>query len=408
MMIKQQKSSNKTEAPRPSIDQKTVLPGRMAGGIQQGRGFFEPQHPMQKPALPAPQKQNLQRLKMSHMPSTIKAFNSNESKDAQIAQWLQVFIQKGLERGTLNVQHLLPLKQELAKYLRVSVGTVQNAIRQLEDAGWVESKQRIGTLLRNPSEAGETHRVRKQTSKRDQAVLAVQHYILSQNMQAGDMMPASRDMAQHLNSAPNTIRLAMEALTSEGILESHGNRGKRSNWMVKRLPEASEAVEVASITLIDQLERDLKTLIANEMEVNHRLPSHQELATSFSVSIKTVHDAMQRLVEQGIVHSKRGRYGSFVSRLPMMLQPTQLQEFEALFKPAAQHTAFYNYEHAYAAVKRIIETQGLQPGDKLPNVQKMAQLAGMNESPIRKALQLLKDEGKVRFTRGRNGGAFLI
>jgi DNA-binding IscR family transcriptional regulator len=38
----------------------------------------------------------------------------------------------------------------------------------------------------------------------------------------------------------------------------------------------------------------------------------------------------------------------------------------------------------------------------------MAHAANMHESPIRKALQLLKNEGRLRFTRGRNGGAFLI
>ncbi len=49
----------------------------------------------------------------------------------------------------LKENTLLPKKSDLAYYLGVSVGTVQNAIRFVEDAGYLESKQRIGTILRD-------------------------------------------------------------------------------------------------------------------------------------------------------------------------------------------------------------------------------------------------------------------
>ena len=91
------------------------------------------------------------------------------------------WIVDALKNGRLTENHLLPRKQDIAAYLGVSVGTVQNAIRYIEDEGHVESKQRIGTLLRHVAHSGQ--RMRKQTSKRDQAVCAIQQYILDRRLQ---------------------------------------------------------------------------------------------------------------------------------------------------------------------------------------------------------------------------------
>ena len=50
----------------------------------------------------------------------------------------------------MKVDNILPSKAEFAFYLLgVSIGTMQNAFRQIEDAGVVESKQCIGTLVRD-------------------------------------------------------------------------------------------------------------------------------------------------------------------------------------------------------------------------------------------------------------------
>jgi DNA-binding GntR family transcriptional regulator len=379
-------------------------------GVQQGKGL-----PGLGLNVPAPEQSPvtevgpLVRLKLSHMPTAPKQFDKSQSKDTQIAQWLMNWIQKGLANERLSSRYMLPLKHELARYLGVSVGTVQNAIRQVEDDGWVESKQRVGTLLRDAKSAGNTHRVRKQTSKREQAMLAVKHFIATQAMEPGTMMPASRELATLLNATPNTIRLAMEALEGEGILESQGNRGKRSNWKVKCAPEAdTEAVQIASITLIDQMERDLKRLISDDFEVNHRLPSHHELALQFNVSIKTIHDAMQRLVEQGIVHAKRGRYGTYVTRLPLHVA-RDMEAIERLFRPASEHQSlFYAYEQAFEALNSYIVQTHLKSGDKLPTVQELCTVFQQPAGAVRRAIQMLQEAKRLELKRGRYGGAFLI
>lgn len=361
-----------------------------------------------KSAQQQSQSEVLVRLTLAQMPKPFH-FEAGVGKDAQIAKWLMQWIQNGFETKSLNENYLLPLKQELSGYLGVSIGTVQNAIRFVEDEGWVESKQRIGTLLRNASQDHDEQRIRKQTSKRDQAVLAIQQYIVNESLEVNQILPSSRELSKIIHSAPNTTRLAMEFLANEGILEAMGNRGKKPNWTLRRIPNVEHVgTDFASIqtdTLIDQVERDLKQLISDEYEVNDTLPPHQELALRFKVSIKTVHDAMQRLAEQGMIHSKRGRYGTYVTRLPLHLN--RLSDMEFLFVPAEQHVDLYDYEKAYNALSEKL-THTFKSGEQLPSIQSLAEEIGVTVNSVRRGLKQLEDAGKVTFKRGRYGGTFVV
>lgn len=361
-----------------------------------------------------------ERLSVKQLPRKKPEFTVGAgSKDMLIATWLTNWITTGLAKGTLTENHLLPLKQEIAVYLGVSIGTVQNAIRYVEDDGLVESKQRIGTLIRGTSntETGETtqdeSRVRKQTSKRDTAVVALQQHFVKANFQVGQALPASRELAKVIGSAPNTTRLALELLTAQGLLSSNNARGKKANWILQALPALDEnqlgsQMVVQTDTLIDQLERDLKQLIADDYEVNMKLPSHLELAESLKVSIKTVHDAMQRLVIQGYVHSKRGRYGTFVSRIPSNL--INVSAIEQLFVPAEEHTApeaaFYHYQQAEEQLRALLKTQ-YSVGQQLQAMPELAAQLGVSNNSVRRALQTLAEEGLVSFKRGRFGGTIV-
>jgi DNA-binding GntR family transcriptional regulator len=362
-----------------------------------------------------------ERLNVKQLPRKKPEFTAGAgSKDMLIAAWLTQWITTGLSKGILTENHLLPLKQEIAGYLGVSIGTVQNAIRYVEDDGLVESKQRIGTLIRGSSAnttTGETtmdeSRVRKQTSKRDTAVVALQQYFVKANFEVGQALPASRELAKVIGSAPNTTRLALEFLTVQGLLSSNNARGKKANWILQAIPnlEANQLgsqMVVQTDTLIDQLERDLKQLISDDYEVNMKLPSHLELAESLKVSIKTVHDAMQRLVIQGYVHSKRGRYGTFVSRIPSNL--INVSAIEQLFVPAEEHAepeaAFYHYQQAEEQLRALLKTQ-YSVGQQLQPMPELATQLGVSMNSVRRALQTLAEEGLVSFKRGRFGGTIV-
>ena len=96
------------------------------------------------------EKNELKRIEISQLPKEIPDFkNSFESKDSVIKKWLTDWITSGVKKGKISENTLLPKKADLAYYLGVSVGTVQNAIRFVEDSGLLESKQRIGTIIRS-------------------------------------------------------------------------------------------------------------------------------------------------------------------------------------------------------------------------------------------------------------------
>ncbi len=353
-------------------------------------------------------KKNLHRIDISELPSKLPDFDdSNETKDNILANWLIEWIEESFKKGKVHVNELLPKKNVLAAHLGISIGTVQTAIRYIEDKGYVESKQRIGTFIRDYTQP--VAQLRKQTSKREQAVLALKKIIITNGYNIDEPLPSSRELAKIIGSAPNTTCLALEYLASNGILESKGSRGNKANWVLKQIPAFNKEklatdVVLDSDTLVDQVERDLKELINKRYEVNDKLPSHFELAEILKVSIKTVHDAMKRLVAQNILRSKRGRYGTYILRMPSDLQTASGKE-NAIFAPA-EDASLYNYEKIECHLKVLIK-ENYKVGDKLPAMGKLAGELNVSSNTIRKALQRLSDDNIVKFSRGRYGGTFV-
>jgi DNA-binding GntR family transcriptional regulator len=377
------------------LGEEVIVPNDFGMTVEEALGYAD---------LENVSKAGLLRLEVSQLPREIPDFQApGATKDTLIAEWLRNWIMSSLKASTITERHLLPKKSEIAAYLGVSVGTVQNAIRYIEDEGHVESKQRIGTLVRNADHDGQ--RMRKQTSKRDQAVQAIKSYIVENEFQPGQTLPSAREIAKAINSAPNTTRLALEYLSGTGILKSLGNRGNKANWALRIIPdvEAGNMCAIESETLIDQLERDLKKLIAESFELNDKLPSHLELSEIFKVSIKTIHDAMRRLAEQGILRSKRGRYGTYVVRKPDAAKLMPLDT--SIFVPAEEVT-FYNYEKVERHLKAMIR-ENYKVGDKLPSMGVLSKELDVSSNTIRKALQNLAKEKMVSFSRGRYGGTYV-
>lgn len=353
-------------------------------------------------------KKELERLSINEFPQGPDFKNANGTKDNLVAEYLSNYIETALANGQVEAGNLLPTKKELSDHLGVSMGTVQNAIRYIEDQGYVESKQRIGTMIRNRNASDND--MRKQTSKREIAIVAIKKYILDSGTKAGEALPSSRELAKLIGSAPNTTRLALEFLASIGVIDSKGSRGNKANWILREVPiithedKAIDKEEVDTDTLVDQVERDLKELIKTEFTVNQKLPAHFELSEKLKVSIKTVHDAMKRLAEQGIIQSKRGRYGTFIMRMPSAAQFFPKQE-SSIFASAVE-ASMYNYEKVERHLKSLIK-DNYKVGDKLPAMGKLSEQLNVSSNTIRKALQKLADQGTVSFTRGRYGGTFI-
>ena len=132
--------------------------------------------------------------------------NPKESKATVISKWMSLWIEKALKENLIKPNMLMPSKAEFAYFLGVSVGTIQNAIRNLEDLGYVESKQRIGTLIRGKQPAESA--IRKLTSKREMAIAAIINFITSNKMKAGSILPSSRATRKEatLNTEPGSQR----------------------------------------------------------------------------------------------------------------------------------------------------------------------------------------------------------
>ena len=78
------------------------------------------------------------RIKTSMFPVSKPDFRKlSGTKDNIIKEWLKDWITTNLQAGVIKENNLLPLKADLAYYFGVGAGTVQNAVRKLEDEGTV-------------------------------------------------------------------------------------------------------------------------------------------------------------------------------------------------------------------------------------------------------------------------------
>src|SRR5699024_5800269 len=122
-------------------------------------------------------KSDLKRINISDISLDLPDLkNINESKAIVIGKWLAKWLETDLKNGNIKLNCLLPAKAEFAYLLGVSIGTIQNALRYIEDLGYVESKQCIGTLVKDNKK--KTSSMRKLTSKREIAIEEIKKFII--------------------------------------------------------------------------------------------------------------------------------------------------------------------------------------------------------------------------------------
>ena len=205
-----------------------------------------------------PQKSNLQQIKVSDITVSLPDLkNINESKAIAIGKWLIYLIEND---KCVKPNYLLPSKPELAYLLGVSIGTIQNALRYIEDLGYVESKQCIGTIVRNRD--NQDCCIRKLTSKREIAINAIKKYILDKKFTVGQNLPSSRNIASYIGCSSNTTRLALEYLGTLGIIEHKFKTTNETGWVIKSLDFNVDENFDENLTLVKKVENDLKDFIS--------------------------------------------------------------------------------------------------------------------------------------------------
>lgn len=315
-------------------------------------------------------------ITVAEMAPHVHSFLPNENKANKIFNWLSNWIKQSLASGKIKPSDYLPTKGDLAFHIGVSLGTMQNVFRMVEDIGLVESKQRIGTIIRNPNEEASV----KLTSKRDSACELIKSYLIENKYKIGDTLISTRVLGKELNIPSTTIRVALNKLITENIIEKDKNA-----FVVKSLKFKINQQE--SRTLVDKIAEKINKHIKKNLKKGDKLPSSNTLADMYNVSVKTIHDAIYILTIAGIVKTRRGYYGTIVAN-------TDDEEL-------------YFYEQVQLKIKKYI-VDNCKPNDKLPTIKEFAEVFNVSTKTIKKALDNLAEDGFITFERGRNGGTFVI
>ena len=196
-----------------------------------------------------PQKSSLKQIKVSDIEIDLPDLkNISESKAIAIAKWMMNWIDSDVN---VKPNFLLPSKPDLAYLLGVSIGTIQNSLRYIEDLGYVESKQCIGTIIRDRKNSSTC--IRKLTSKREITINAIKKYILDKKFKTGQHLPSARNIAANIGCSANTTRLALEYLGTAGILEHKFKNANETGWAVKSVDFTCDETVDSNITLVKKV-----------------------------------------------------------------------------------------------------------------------------------------------------------
>lgn len=319
----------------------------------------------------------------------------NTDKTSTIVNWLIDWIESALRSNKIQHNDKLPSKADFAYSLGVSLGTVQNAIRVVEDKGYLVSKQKKGTFI-NTKERD----AKKLTSKRDWTIDCLKNYILKNQLAVGASLPSARKLAKELDVPLNTMRGAFQGLLSENIIK------KQKNQEFIIINNSFEYTESNQETLVDKVKKEIENYIIENCKISEKIPTNADFSKKLNVGLKTVHDAISMLVKEGVLITLRGKYGTILAKIPMNKNSFEPTRETSIFAPAAQ-TAYYYYEKTQRKIKKMI-IDGYHPGSKLPPIIELARMFDLSPNTIRKAIKELSKEGILTTSPGRFGGTFVI
>ena len=312
-------------------------------------------------------------ITVAEMAPHVHGFATNENKTGKITLWFAEWIKNSLKAGKIKPYDLLPPKSDMACHIGVSKGTMQNVFRTLEDEGLVESKQKIGTYIKDKGQNTE-----KLTSKRETAIEKIKKYLTENNYKKGDCLISIRKLSNITGISNTTVRAAVCSLVSDKVLKNFNN-----TFIIDNIDFGYQDIETK--TLAEKISEKLK-ILAETIPPGGKLPAGAELAKKFGVSVKTVHDAVKLLSKEGMLQSGRGRYGTIVTD--------------------GDTHIFYNYEKIEIKIRSYI-TENCSIGAKLPPIISLSQKFGVSTKTVKKALDNLAEQGCLTFRRGRYGGTFV-
>jgi len=345
------------------------------------------------------------------------------SKEKMLLGWIIEWVEEGLKEGRFEAGDYLPSKKDFAKYHNVSTGTMQNVIRYAEDLGYFKSRQCKGTMI---ADKNAPHLNEKGVSKKDAACIKIKNYIIEKKLKEGARLPSLRVIANEIETSQNTVRLAFDVLTREGIIKSiEFNANKPSkilNVDYKEIdpkketggglykPNSKEDIEAHTLSEILYLQ--IKDYILKNYNLNDKIMPNEKFAKMFNVSVRTINDAMKRLNKEKIVLSLRGRYGTRFINRPGQNTKNEGGE-KSKFMSAPKRTAeiknsyMYSWQRVLDQIKKYMITNH-EAGDKLPSMKALAQILNVSSNTVRRAVKELSNEGILICERGKHGGIYIL
>lgn len=307
----------------------------------------------------------------------VHSFSAGENKADKLSKWIITWIVLSLKNKKIQSGDLLPSKFELACHIGVSKGTMQNAFRIVEDAGYIESKQKLGSFVKDRAKKN----IEKMTSKKDLAINSIKKHLKDKKLSDGDALPSIRELSQIADVSTATVRAAIMSLVLQGVVR----KVKNTFVLTSR---SFRAENVSAKTLVEKVSSNIKKYIINNLNPGDKIPTNQQLVKMYRVSLKTVHDAVKLLAKEGVVYTRRGQYGTVVMSIT-----------DGTTQP-------YNYEKIEKSIRMFIASE-CKVGDKIPPIKVFAAKYSTSEKTVKKALDNLAEDGYITFMRGRYGGTFV-
>ena len=160
-----------------------------------------------------------------------------------------------------------------------------------------------------------------------------------------------------------------------------------------------------NFTLTHQLVDKIQNYIEKTYKQGDKIHPNATFSAMFSVSIKTINDAMKILNARKIILSRRGRYGTvYLGKKENLKNEYVTSERK---KISQNQNYFYSWQKTLEHLKKHI-IENYETGDKIAPIRELAKILNVSPNTIRRALSDLFQSGHLISQRGKSGGIFII
>ena len=336
-------------------------------------------------------------------------FTKDISKEKSVYDWLFRWREAVLSNGRGNFGDLIPSKKDFAKYLKVSTGTVQNAIRYLEDEGYFISKQCIGTMIKDAFKKDDEL---KMFSKKDKTLIEVKKYLILHKYDENEIIPSISELSSEIKTSTNTLRLALNELVQKKVLRKETHKKENVYIINSKIKlnekEKSSIQEIKSKTLVKILKEKIKKYILENYKTGDKIPTNEELSKLFNVSIRTVNSSMKELNKDKFILSRRGSYGSIF--LNTDIKEVKNEKSMFMSNPKSKREIKKSYKYKWENVLENITNyiiKNHEAGDKIPSMKEFASMLNVSVTTIKRAVKELSIAGSIYSQKGKYGGLFI-